>query len=67
LSENYWTTIWVEASWDDDKKIYEVGFNVTNTSEMDFQDDYRAFEQVEVRFLSDLAIEGVGRSSLEYP
>jgi len=67
VPENYYTTITVEAAWDETKKIYEVGYIVANTNEMDFQDDYDLFVQVERKFLSDLANEGVGRSSLEYP
>ena len=67
IPEKYYTTITVEAAWDETKKIYEVEYIVTNTNEMDFQDDYGLFVQVEERFLSDLAVKGVGRSSLEYP
>ena len=67
IPENYYTTITIEAVWDEAKKIYEVGYIVFNTNEMDFQDEYDLFEQVEMQFLSDLANEGVGRSSLEYP
>lgn len=67
VPENYYTTIMVDAAWDETKKMYEVGYFVNNTNEMDFQNDYRSFEQVEMRFLSDLANEGIGRSSLEYP
>lgn len=67
LPEDYYTTIEVEASWEETKKIYEVHFIVINTNEMDFQNDYALFKQVEIKFLSDLASEGIGRSSLEYP
>jgi len=67
VPENYWTTISVEAAWNDTKKKYEVEYIVRNTTEMDFQDEYDLFVQVEGRFLSDLAVEGVGRSSLLYP
>jgi hypothetical protein len=67
VPEDYDTTITVDAAWNETKKIYEVGYIVTNTNEMDFQDDYDLFKQVEGEFLSDLAKEGVGRSSLEYP
>lgn len=65
-AEDYYTTILVEAAWDMYLGMYEVGYSVTNTSEMDFQDDYDLFVQIEERFLSDLANEGVGRSSLKY-
>ncbi len=67
VPKDYCTTITVDAAWDDTKKIYEVGYFITDTNEMDFQGNYDLFVQVEERFLSDLAIEGVGRSSLEYP
>ena len=67
VPKNYYTTVTVEAAWDETKKIYEVTYIVNNTNEMDFQDDYDLFVQVERKFLSDLANEGVGRSSLEYP
>jgi hypothetical protein len=66
VPENYYTKITIEAVWDETKKIYEVGYFVTNTNRMDFQNDWGLFDQVEGRFLSDLANEGVGRSSLEY-
>ncbi len=66
-TEKYYTTILVDAAFNESLGMYEVGFNVANTSEMDFQDDYDLFVQVEGMFLSDLANEGVGRSLLEYP
>jgi hypothetical protein len=67
VPEDYDTTISVEAAWDETQKIYEVNYIVTNSNRMDFQNDSALFRQVEMNFLSDLANEGVGRSSLKYP
>lgn len=64
--ESYDTVISIEVLWDDTSQMYEVNYSVRNTSEMDFQDDYDLFIQVEEQLLSDLSSHGITRSMLIY-